>query len=156
MGGEARVTDTNEATDTEPRKLEREVEEIRDGIDEIVGELDQRGRSLLDWRQQLFKHRLLLAGLTAGWVLAFGVTLSIRAARRRRRNRPLEKARRLRRAVERMVEHPELVAQPRPGIAKKALSAATGAIVSIAVKKIVSELAETLDGGDVSIRVMEN
>ena len=131
----------------QPERLEREVENIRDNMSDIVGELDRRRHELFDWRSQLRKHGLLLAAVGVGWVLAFSVTLAIRSAKRRRENRPLAKARRLRAAVSRMIAHPELVAQPQPSVTKKALAAAASATMTVVARTLTEQLASSLQSG---------
>jgi hypothetical protein len=126
----------------EPEELEREVEDIRENIDELVTELDRRGQELLDWRSQLRKHKLLLLAVGASCLVGLSLTLALGAAKRRRRNRFFAKAGRLREALARMVAHPELVAQPQPGIGKKALTAAVSAGVGALAKTLARQLAE--------------
>ncbi|HMJ51507.1 MAG TPA: hypothetical protein VK540_05505 [Polyangiaceae bacterium] len=153
LTGTGKVESTGEE---EPQELEREVEDIRENITGIVGELDRRRHDLFDWRLQLRKHGPVLAAVTAGWVLAFGVTIAVGAARRRRRNRPLAKMRRLRQALSRMIEHPELVAQPQPSIARKVLAAAASATVASLAKTLVKELGTSLESSEASIRVIKS
>jgi hypothetical protein len=149
-------TDTAASTKEEPHELEREVEDIRGNISGIVGELDRRRNDLLDWRLQLRKHAAVLAAVTAGWLLGAGLAAAIDASRRRRRNRPFAKARRLREALSRMVAHPELVAQPHPSIGRKVLAAAASATVAALVKTAISEFANSLESDGLTIRVMKN
>jgi hypothetical protein len=143
--GAATVELNGSAESAEPRVIEREVEEIRDNITGIVSELDRRGHELVDWRAHLRRHALLLAMVGAGCLLGLGVAIVGRRARQKRRNRPLEKARRLRAALSRMVAHPELVALPRPGLGHKALSAAVGATVGFGVKALLEEMVATAE-----------
>jgi hypothetical protein len=158
MGSEERETldreeksgDTATAGEAQPEVLEREVEEIRENISGIVGELDRRGHELVDWRLQLRKHGTLLAAIGASCLVGFGLTMAIGAANRRRRNRPLAKARRLRQALARMIDHPELVAQPRPGVGKKAISAAVSATVGILAKTLVQRLLDASEEEEAS------
>jgi hypothetical protein len=155
--GTIELTDTAApAAEEAPQDLEREVEDIRENITGIVGELDRRRHDLFDWRLQLRKHGPVLAAVTAGWMLAIGMTMAIGASKRRRRNRPLEKARRLREALSRMVAHPELVAQPQPGIGRKVLAAAVSATVGALAKTLIQELATSFESGEASIRVMKS
>ena len=126
----------------EPEKLEREVEDIRENIDDIVTELDRRGHELLDWRSQVQKHKLLLLAVGASCLVGLSLTMTVAAAKRRRQNRFFAKAARLRKALARMIEHPELVAQPQPGIGKRALTAAVSAAVGALAKTLVREIAE--------------
>jgi len=126
----------------EPQELEREVEGIRENIDDIVTELDRRGHELLDWRLQLRRHKVLLLAVTAGCLAGLSLTVALGMAKRKRRNRFLAKAGRLRDALARMIAHPERVAQPQPGIGKRALSAAVSAGVGALAKTLVNQLAE--------------
>ena len=123
-----------------PAELEHEVEEIREGMTDIVGELDRRRHEVVDWGWQLRKNAapLVVAGLGLAAIAAGVTTLSVR--RKRRRNRPLAKARRFGEALSRMVAHPELVAQPRPSIARKAL----GAVVSEVAGSVAKTLTERM------------
>jgi hypothetical protein len=82
--------------------------------------------------------------------------MAVRASQKRRRNRPLAKARRLREALSRMVAHPELVAQPRPSIGRKVLAAAASATVGALAKALINELTTAGEAGDVSIRVVSS
>ena len=68
MGAATDVTEVMEKgqdEQREPAKLEREVEDIRDNISDIVSELDRRGHEILDWRGHLRKHAWLLVAVGA-------------------------------------------------------------------------------------------
>lgn len=123
-----------------PEELEHEVGEIRENMTEIVGELDRRRHEALDLRLQLRRNAvpLVIAGVGLA-VLAAGAG-SLSARRRRRRNRPLAKARSFGEALSRMFAHPELVAQPRPSIARKALGAAVSAVAGSLAKTLTDRL----------------
>jgi predicted protein tyrosine phosphatase len=140
---------SHENADTnEPAVLEREVEDIRENISGIVSELDRRKDELLDWRTQVRKHAVLLVAVGASCILGLTLTLAIGAAQRRRRNRPLEKARRLRAALSRIIANPELVAPPRPSITRKALGAAASASAGILAKSLAQQLVGPVESGD--------
>lgn len=64
----------------EPRRIEREIEDLRAQLDELVDELDRRRHDAFDWRVQLRKHPRA-AALAAG-VLLGAVALAIRRSRR--------------------------------------------------------------------------
>jgi hypothetical protein len=148
MGAATDVTETvlsNEPEEREPAKLERDVEGIRDNITDIVSELDRRGHEMLDWRGHLRKHAWLLVAVGASCLVGLGVTVVADRARRKRRNRFWFKARRIREAVARIIEHPELVAQPKPGIARKALGAAVGATTTVLAKTLVQQIVDTIE-----------
>ena len=137
------LTRANKATraDAEaPAELEHEVEEIRENMTEIVGELDRRRHEVFDLGSQLRKNAapLAVAGLGIVLISAGATTLSVR--RRRRRNRPLAKARRFGEALSRMIAHPELVAQPRPSIGKRAFGAVVTAVAGTLAKTFTERL----------------
>jgi hypothetical protein len=127
-----------------PEELERDVEDIRDNMTGLVTELDRRRHEVLDWRKQLRRNARPLAIATLGLVVLLGGMAGLSVWRRRRRNRPLAKARRLRDALSRMIEHPELVAQPRPSIANKALGAAVSSVAGVVAKSVTERFAVPL------------
>jgi hypothetical protein len=71
-----------------PERIEHEVEELRDELDGLVGELNRRSRRALDWREQLRAHTAEVAAgaLVAGVALWGG--LAWRARQRRRMRSP--------------------------------------------------------------------
>jgi hypothetical protein len=127
-----------------PEVLEREIEGIRDDMGLIASELDRRRHAVFDWRSQLRKHAGTLSLVALGLVVFAAGTTVLSVRRKRRRNRPLAKARRLRDALARMIEHPELVAQPRPNIANKALAAAVSAAAGSFAKAAAERAAPAL------------
>ena len=141
--GEATGELNGSVESAEPAIIEREVEEIRDNISGIVGELDRRGQELVDWRSHLRRNALVLTAVGAGCLLGLAATVAVERAKRRRRRKPLEKARRLYVAISRMIAHPELVARPRPSIGQKALAAAVSATVGFLVKALLQEAVAT-------------
>ena len=85
------------------RDLVREIDGLREEMTPLLRELDHRRTNALDFRLQARRHlatvtmaALGIAGL-AGWAVWSSVH------ERRQRRRPMAKARRLRRAVERLV-----------------------------------------------------
>jgi hypothetical protein len=136
---------SDDAPNQRAEVLEREVEEIRDNISGIVGELDRRRQALVDWRLQLRKHGPLIAAVGASCVVGFGLTVAIGSVRRKRRNQPLARARRLREAVARMIEHPELVARPHPSIGRKALSAVVTAVAGAFAKTVIRRILDATE-----------
>ena len=118
------------------RELETEIEVLRGDLGDLVSELDRRRRELLDVRLQLQRHPVAVgaAGLTVALAVGGAVALVITA--RRRRRRPVERARRLGHAVSRMIEAPHRVARE-PSVAEKILAAAGTAAASILVKRIM-------------------
>jgi hypothetical protein len=136
---------TDDVMDPEtPEELEREVEDIRDDMTGIVSELDRRGHEALDWRMQLRRHAAPLMFTGLGLLAVAIGKRALSARRERRNNRPLAKARRMREALARMIAHPELVAQPRPSIANRALAAAVGAAAGSVAKALTDRAARKI------------
>jgi hypothetical protein len=136
---------TDDLMDTDsPEELEREVEDIREDMTDIVSELDRRGHEAFDWRMQLRKHAAPLIFTGLGLLVVAAGKSAFSARRRRRNNRPLAKARRMREALARMIAHPELVAQPRPSIANRALAAAVGAAAGSVAKALTDRAARRI------------
>jgi hypothetical protein len=125
----------------DPQELEREVDLARSELTGVVSELDRRRHALFDWRLQLRQHAASIALVAAGTLLLAGGMIAASIWRRRRRERPLQRARRLREAVSRVIEHPELVARPQPSIGKKALAAAVSGAAGVAAKAVTQRLA---------------
>ena len=112
------------------KEIEREIEDVRSRLDKSLAELDRRRHELLDVKLQVRKHPEVL--WIAGGALALiagGVILASR-----RRDRPMAKARRLRKATERAIDHPEKVARGEAPIWEK-IVASVGTTVAVAVTK---------------------
>ena len=105
-----------------PERLEHDVEKIRAGLTEVVGELDRRRHELTDWRRQLRKHAGLLVAAGTALVLAGGVVTGVAVYRARSRRRHQE-----RRAEPRTVVQGE-------GIGHRLLSTALAALAGVLVK----------------------
>jgi hypothetical protein len=126
-----------------PRKVAREIEgeisHIREQLDVSLAELDRRRHELTDVKLQVRRHPALV--VVAGVVvlgLVGGVAYSIYAARQR--NRPVSKARRLRRAVARMVDQPEQVARGTdPTVPEKILGAVGATVATMVARKLIEE-----------------
>jgi hypothetical protein len=117
--------------------LEQEIEDIRRGLDDIVGELDRRRHELMDWRLQLRRHRtgvLLIAGVV---LVSVAGLVGLRVRRHRLRERPVSKVRRLRHAVARMIDDPDSVARPTPKVGRRILAAAGSAAASALGKRMI-------------------
>lgn len=116
-------------------RIEKELSTLRDEIGDLVGELDRRRRELFDLRLQLRRHpvALPLAGVAVALVLGGAVAMLVRNERRSRR--PSQKVRQLRRAVGRMISHPERVGRGEPPPGEKILAAIGTAAATLLVKR---------------------
>jgi hypothetical protein len=93
----------------------------------------------------------MLGFVAMGLAAAIGATVGLSIWRGRRRARLTSKARRLRQALSRAIEHPEWVARPSPSVGKKALAAAASAFAGAAAKATARRLAN----GDVRMTRMD-
>jgi hypothetical protein len=69
----------------EPEKLVHHVEQIREGLTEVVSELDRRRHELMDWRLQLRRNKGPILSVGGVLALAGGVTAGIVLYRARHR-----------------------------------------------------------------------
>jgi hypothetical protein len=104
----------------EAAELELEVRNLRQQLDDTLAELDRRRHELTNWRLQLRRHWRALAVI--GLVTAGALTWYV--VRRRQRERPLGKLRRFRRALARVIDDPDAVAQRSPSVGREVLAAA--------------------------------
>ncbi|MDP2341014.1 MAG: hypothetical protein Q8O67_08655 [Deltaproteobacteria bacterium] len=56
-----------------PQELEHDVDVLRDGLTDIIRELDQRRHDLLDWRLQVRRHRVGVMAAATGLLLLAGL-----------------------------------------------------------------------------------
>ena len=61
------------------RALGDEIDEVRERLDALVGELDRRRHAVLDWRRQLRRHALGLSMGALGLVALAGAGAALRA-----------------------------------------------------------------------------
>jgi hypothetical protein len=124
-----------DATPGPSHRIEKELSTLREEIGDLVAELDRRRRELFDVRLQLQRHPMAvpLAGFALALVLGGAVALLVRNERRRRR--PSHKARQLRRALGRMVAHPERVGRGEPPPGEKILAAIGTAAATLLVRR---------------------
>lgn len=134
--------------DEEPAQVEdiaQEIEDLRGEMTPLLAELDRRRREVLDWRRQARKHALPVGLAAAALVLAAGWMAWSVIQERRERRRPVEKVRRLRHAVSRMIRAPERVAAGDPsglrnvGLAMARTAGTTAA--SVIAKRAVERIA---------------
>jgi hypothetical protein len=117
-------------------EIEGEISDIRGRLDQSLAELDRRRHEATDVKLQIQRHPAVVAA-AGGVVLLLlgGVAYAIWAAHRR--DQPVNKARRLRLAVSRMIDQPQKVAKPEPTVPEKILAAAGTAAATILTKKLI-------------------
>lgn len=118
--------------------IEREISGIRNELGALVGELDRRRRALFDVRAQVRRHPLTasLAGVAVVAIVGGSVALLVHDARRKQR--ASYRAKQLRIAFGRMVDHPERVARGDAPPGEKILAAVGTAIATLLVKQAMS------------------
>jgi len=121
--------------------LRRDIEENRRIVAEIVTELDERRRELMDARLQFRRHRAtILAGLL-GFALLTGTSVLLIVRRQQLRQRPTARARRFAAALSRMADRPETVARPSPSVRAKAFGSAASGASGVLAKKLAERIA---------------
>ncbi|BDG08407.1 hypothetical protein [Anaeromyxobacter paludicola] len=118
------------------RELEGEIESLRGELGDLVSELDRRRHELLDLRLQLRRHPVAFGVAGVSVVLVLGGAVAVMVNARERRRRPTERARRLGKALSRMIDAPHKVARE-PSVGEKILAAAGTAAASILVKRLM-------------------
>lgn len=123
--------------------IEREISGIRDEIGTLVGELDRRRRDLFDLRSQVRRHPVAasMAGLAVAAVLGGSVALLVHNTRRK--HRASYRAKQLRIAFGRMMDHPERVARGEPPPGEKILAAVGTALATLLVKQALARAVPT-------------
>jgi hypothetical protein len=118
--------------------IEGEIAEIRGRLDQSLAELDRRRHEATDVKLQIRRHPGAVA-VAGGVVLLLlgGVAYAIWAARKR--ERPVNKAKRLKLALSRMIDEPQKVAKAEPTVPEKILAAAGTAAATFLTKKIIEK-----------------
>jgi hypothetical protein len=122
-----------------PKQLEGKIVALRGELGDLVSELDRRRHEALDVKLQFERHRTLfiLAGCALVGLVGAGIAASIH--HRRQRERPVERARRARVALERLIDDPEHMAREST-IGEKVLAAAGAAAASLLVKRALDQV----------------
>jgi hypothetical protein len=123
-------------TEASPGRLEGDVESLRSDLGDLIAELDRRRHEAFDIKAQLRKHptALAVAGVAAAAIVGGLVAWKVHS--RHEQEKPLNKARRARRAMQRLMTDPEHLARE-PGVGEKVLAAAGTAAASLLVKRMI-------------------
>ena len=122
-----------------PHRIEEELSSIREEIGDLLRELDRRRRELLDVRLQLRRHPVAIpvAGVAVAAILGWAVARLLRSGQHKQRRR--HQTRQLRRALGRMLDHPERVARGEPPPGEKILVAIGTAVAAFLVKRALAQ-----------------
>lgn len=117
-----------------PEVIEGRIGLLRHELGELVSELDRRRHEATDVRLQMKRHPVITGVALATAAAAIGGLIALVVLRARRRERPIEKVRRARRAAQRLMEDPDSMARE-PSMTEKILTAAGTAAASLLVKR---------------------
>jgi hypothetical protein len=103
------------------RRVSGEIATIRNELGSLVAELDRRRHEAFDLKLQARKHPVAVAVAAGGAALVLGGLIALVVRSRRNARRPSTRMRETRRAMARLLEHPDRVAAE-PSIPNKILT----------------------------------
>jgi hypothetical protein len=110
-----------------------ELDVLRHELGGLVSELDRRRHEALDFRLQVKRHPVLVATVTTVAALLVGGAIALIVRETRERRKPTRRAREIRDALGRLVDHPREIAS-QPSIGNK-IATAVGVAVATALAK---------------------
>jgi hypothetical protein len=120
--GADRLSARIEETSGDVRKVDGELDRLRGELGTLVAELDRRRHEAFDIGLQVRRHPTVVAVAAAAAALVVGGLVAIAVRSRRRARRPSVRARETRRALGRLLDHPDRVAAE-PNLGAKVLAA---------------------------------
>lgn len=120
-------------------RTEDDIDSLRRDLGRLVSELDRRRHELLDVRGQLRKHPRVVIGAAAGAALLLGGLVAVAVGNRRRHARPSVRAAEARRALARLLDHPDRVAAE-PSMGAKIATAAGVAAGAVVARRLAERL----------------
>lgn len=138
-----RTGSLDQSSTATPEALSNEVAVVRQDLDVLLAELDQRRHDALDVRLQVRRHSMGLAVAGVALFSLAGGAVWLNGWRQERRDRASAQAGRLRQAVSRMIDEPDRVAAE-PTIAGKIAAAAGSAAAAFVVRKLLERAVQWL------------
>lgn len=132
--GTDRVTDG--AGDQQVSRVSAEIDGLRGELGTLVAELDRRRHELFDVGLQVRRHPVAVAIAAATAALVLGGLVAVMVRGRRDRRRPTVRAREARRALARLLDHPDRVAAEQ-SVVQRVVAAAGVAAGSALAKRMV-------------------
>lgn len=117
-------------------RVEDEIDSLRGELGGLVAELDRRRHEAFDLRLQLQRHPVAAAIAAAAAALVVGGALALVVRARRERRRPSVRARQARRALARLLDHPERVAAE-PSVSNKIATAVITLAATTLAKRLI-------------------
>ena len=121
------------------RRVAGEIEVLRGDIGSLVAELDRRRHEMFDLRLQAKRHPVVVIAAAATAALVLGGVLAVAVRSRRERHRPSARAREVRDALARLLDHPDRVAAE-TSLTDKILGAAGIAAGTTLAKRLVARM----------------
>jgi hypothetical protein len=131
----------NGAREDAVNRVEGEIDSLRGELGGLVAELDRRRHEAFDLRLQLQRHPVAAAIAAAAAALVVGGAIALVVRGRRERRRPAVRARETRRALARLLEHPDRVAAERSVATRVATAVLTLAATTLAKRIIDAKVA---------------
>jgi hypothetical protein len=119
-------------------RISKEIEHIRGEIGSLVDELDRRRRELFDVRLQMRRHPVAFSVVGFSLAAILGGSIALLVYNGKRKQRASYKAKQLKVAFGRMMEHPERVGRGEPPPAEKILAAVGTAAATLLVKRALA------------------
>ncbi len=124
------------------RRVAGEIDVLRHELGGLVAELDRRRHEALDLRLQVRRHPVLVATVATVGALLLGGAIALIVREARERRKPTRRAREIRDALGRLVEHPREVAS-QPSIGNKIVTAVGVAVATTLVKRMLDRAVPT-------------
>lgn len=121
-------------------RVSGEIESLRGELGGLVAELDRRRHEAFDLGLQARRHPVLLAATAAVAALAVGGLLALAVRQRREHRRPAVRARETRRALARLLDHPDRVAAE-PSVGNKVATAVLTLVATTLAKRYIDRKA---------------
>jgi len=93
-----------------PERVVSDIDRLRGELGRLVSELDRRRHEAFDVKLQIRKHPLAAVLAVSAAALVVGGLVAIAVRRRRRERGPVHRAREVRGALARLLDHPDRVA----------------------------------------------
>ena len=93
-----------------PEAVASDIDRLRGELGRLVSELDRRRHEALDVREQMRRHPLVTVAVAAAAAAVLGGLVAFALRQRRRRHDPVHRAREVRGALARLLDHPDRVA----------------------------------------------
>ncbi len=118
------------------RRVSGEVDVLRGELGSLVDELDRRRHEAFDIGLQLRRHPVAVAVAATAAALVVGGLLAWAVRQRREHARPTVRAREARRALARLMDHPERVAAE-PSVGNKVATAVLTLVATALAKRVI-------------------